>query len=133
MAMFVWDDKLKTNHPAIDIDHKKLVDLVNQLGDAMQSGKGKEVCGRVLSDLINYTKTHFAMEERLMATHRYAQANEHKAEHAKLLKEVADFKAKFDSGALTVTASLLTFLRDWLVKHISISDKALAAAIGAKI
>ncbi len=129
MAMFAWDDKLKTNHTAIDNDHKKLVDLVNQLADAMQAGKGKDVCGKVLNELINYTKTHFAMEERLMTTHLYPKAAEHRAEHTKLLKEVADFKTKFDSGALTVTASLLGFLRDWLVNHICQSDKALAAAL----
>lgn len=132
MAMFAWDDKLKTNHFAIDNDHRKLVDLVNQLGEAMQSGKGREICGKVLSDLIAYTKTHFAMEERLMDTHKYAKATDHKAEHAKLLKDVLEFKAKFDSGALTVTAGLLTFLRDWLIRHISQSDKVLAATIAAK-
>lgn len=132
MAMFILDDKLKTNHPTIDNDHKKLVDLVNQLADAMQSGKGKDVCGKVLNELINYTKTHFAMEERLMAVHQYAQTVEHKAEHTKLLKEVLDFKTKFDSGALMVTAGLLTFLRDWLIKHISMSDKALAANIAQR-
>lgn len=130
MPLFPWDDKLITRHPSIDSDHKKLVDLVNQLFDAMQSGKGKEACGRVLNELIQYTKTHFAMEERLMATHQYARTAEHKAEHAKLLKEVGDFKVKFDAGSLTVTASLLSFLRDWLINHISKSDKALAEAIG---
>lgn len=132
MAMFAWDDKLKTHHFAIDNDHRKLVDLVNQLGEAMQSGKGRDICGKVLNDLIAYTKTHFAMEERLMDTHKYAKAAEHKVEHAKLLKDVLEFKAKFDSGALTVTAGLLTFLRDWLIRHISQSDKVLAASIAAK-
>lgn len=129
MPLFPWDDKLKTNHPNIDSDHKKLVDLVNKLYDAMQAGKGKEACGQVLNELINYTKTHFAMEERLMAAHSYARTADHKAEHAKLIKEVSDFKAKFDAGSLTITASLLSFLRDWLVNHISKSDKALADSI----
>lgn len=132
MAMFAWDDKLKTNHPSIDIDHKKLVDLVNQLADAMQAGKGKDVCGAVLNNLISYTKTHFAMEERLMSQHGYANSAAHKAEHQKLLADVADFKTKFDAGSLTLTASLLAFLRDWLIKHISHSDKALANAIAAR-
>lgn len=129
MALFAWDDKFKTNHAIIDADHRKLVDLVNQLADAMQAGKGKDVCGKVLNDLINYTKTHFATEERLMTVHAYPRAAEHKAEHAKLIKDVMDFKVKFDSGALTVTSSLLGFLRDWLINHISHSDKALAAAL----
>lgn len=129
MPLFPWDDKLKTNHPNIDSDHRKLVDLVNKLFDAMQAGKGKDACGQVLNELVSYTKTHFAMEERLMATHGYARMAEHKAEHAKLIKDVSDFKTKFDAGSLTVTASLLSYLRDWLINHISKSDKALAESI----
>jgi len=132
MAMFPWDDKYKTNHLTIDTEHKKLVDLINQLADAMQAGKGRDICGKVLNELVSYTKTHFANEERLMAAHGYAKTAEHKAEHAKFVKEVGDFKAKFDSGALTVTAQLLNFLRDWLIKHILESDKALVAVIGSK-
>ncbi len=132
MALFPWDDKYKINHMVIDADHKKLVDLINQLADAMQAGKGRDVCGKVLNELVSYTKTHFATEEKLMAAHAYARMAEHKAEHAKFVKEVLDFKGKFDSGALTVTASLLTFLRDWLIHHIMNSDKALVQVIGNK-
>lgn len=132
MALFPWDDKYKTNHPVIDTDHKKLVELINKLADAMQAGKGRDVCGKVLNELVDYTKTHFATEEKLMAAHGYVNTADHKAEHAKFVKEVLDFKVKFDSGALTVTSSLLNFLRDWLIKHIMNSDKALVAAIGTK-
>lgn len=132
MAMFPWDDKYKTNHLTIDTDHKKLVELINQLADAMQAGKGRDVCGKVLNELVNYTKTHFANEEKLMAAHGYVKTAEHKAEHAKFVQEVADFKGKFDSGALTVTSSLLNFLRDWLINHILNSDKALVQAISRK-
>lgn len=132
MALFAWDDKLKTNHPVIDTDHRKLVDLVNQLAEAMQTGKGKEISGKVLNELIKYTTSHFATEERLMSAHNYVKAPEHKAEHAKLVKEVLDFKAKFEAGSITLNSSLLNFLRDWLINHIMHSDKALAAGIAGK-
>lgn len=132
MALFNWDDKLKTNHPVIDTDHKKLVDLVNQLADAMQTGKGKEASGKVLNELIKYTTSHFATEERLMATHNYVNTRDHKAEHAKLVKEVLEFKAKYEAGSITLNSSLLNFLKNWLINHIMNSDKALANAIAGK-
>ena len=129
MASIVWDDKFKTGNSKIDNEHRKLIDLINQLSGAMQAGKGKEVCGKVLGDLITYTKTHFAMEEQLMATHSYAKTTEHKAEHAKLVQEVLDFQTKFNAGAVTLSVSLFTFLKDWLVNHIMKSDMALAHGI----
>jgi len=92
-------------------------------------GKGKNVCGHVLDELIAYTRTHFAMEEQLMATHRYARALDHKTEHAKLVDEVLDFKSKYDAGTVTLSVSLLRFLVEWLTHHILESDKDLAQAI----
>ena len=132
MAMINWDDKYKTGNSKIDTEHKKLIDLINQLSDAMQAGKGKEVCGKVLGELINYTRTHFAMEEQLMATHGYAKTSEHKAEHTKLVKDVLDFQSKFDAGSITLSVSLFTFLKDWLINHILKSDMALAEGIATR-
>ena len=126
-----WDASLQTGHGRIDADHKKLVDLVNQLGDAMAKGQGKDVCGKVLAELISYTKTHFGMEEHLMSVHEYPKARAHKAEHDKLVQEVAAFKAKFDSGAVMLSISLLNFLKDWLGEHIKGSDKAFVGSLAA--
>jgi hemerythrin-like metal-binding protein len=132
MSLMTWDKNLETGHAGIDSDHKKLVNLVNQLADAMASGRGKDVCGKVLAELAAYTATHFAMEERLMAAQRYSKAVEHKGEHDKLVKEVLAFKAKFDAGSAMLTLSLLTFLKEWLGKHILGSDKALVAELAKK-
>lgn len=127
--MLEWNDKLMLGHSQIDRDHQRLVALINQLSDAMTGGKGKEVCGKVLDELIQYTRTHFAMEEQLMAAHRYAGAFEHKAEHAKLVNQVLEFKSKFDDGTATLSVALLRFLVDWLTHHILVSDKDLARTI----
>lgn len=129
MTMMEWGDRLKVGHSRIDADHQKLVGLLNQLSDAMSTGKGRELCAGVLSELIDYTRTHFAMEEQLMATHGYAQAAAHKAEHTKLVAEVLDFKKRLDGGTVTLSVSLLHFLADWLSHHILESDKALARGI----
>ena len=38
--LFVWDDKCNTGIEEIDRDHKGLVDLINDLYEAMQDGSG---------------------------------------------------------------------------------------------
>ncbi|MDD5247683.1 MAG: bacteriohemerythrin [Rhodocyclaceae bacterium] len=129
MAMMEWNDALKVGNRAMDGDHEKLVGLINELGDAMSAGRGKDVCQAVLDELVRYTQTHFAAEEALMSAHRYADAAGHKAEHARLVQHVRDFRDKFDAGTATLSVSLLHFLMQWLTRHILESDKAFAQGV----
>ena len=129
MVMMEWNEALKLGHSKIDRDHQKLIALINELGEAMAAGQGREVCGRVLAELIGYTKTHFAMEEHLMSQYQYAQSTAHMAEHAKLVREVLEFQGRYDAGTATLSVSLLHFLMEWLTHHILESDKALAKGI----
>ncbi len=129
MALIAWSPMLSTGVQEIDDQHKKLIDLVNKLNDAMRSGQGKEALGTVLADLVKYTVYHFGTEERLMGQHKYADAASHLAEHKKLVQDVSAFKAKFDSGNAMISTEIMTFLRDWLSKHIMQTDKKLGKAL----
>ncbi|HEX8964075.1 MAG TPA: bacteriohemerythrin [Rhodocyclaceae bacterium] len=128
-AMMEWNDSLKVGHGMIDRDHQRLVALINQLGEAMSAGQGKEACGAVLDELIDYTRTHFANEERLMAAHGYPDSAAHRAEHARLIEDVQEFRIKYASGTATLSVFLLRFLMEWLTHHIMQSDKKLAQAL----
>ncbi len=68
MAAFVWSDQYRVDIREIDEQHQRLFQLASGLNDAMGSGKGKEVLFRVFNELIAYTRTHFATEDRLMDT-----------------------------------------------------------------
>ncbi len=130
MALITWSNMFSTTISEQDNQHKKLIDLINQLNDAMQAGKGAAVMGKVLSELVNYTVFHFSYEEKLMALHKYEDTPAHKLEHSKFVQTAGDFKKKFDSGNAVVSAELMTFLRDWLTGHIMKTDKKLGLALG---
>jgi hemerythrin len=55
----------------LTIGTKKLVTPVNKLNDAVRAGKGQQIMGNNLDQLIDYTKTHFATEEQLMLIYMY--------------------------------------------------------------
>ena len=129
MAMMEWNDGLKVGHSLIDRDHRKLVALINALGDAMSTGQGKDVCGGILDELVNYTRTHFAMEERLMSEYGYADTAAHKAEHAGLVRDVIAFQRQYAAGTAMLSVSLLHFMMEWLTHHILESDQALAKSL----
>ena len=110
----------------IDTQHKRLFQLADQLHAAMTAGKGKEILSKTLADLIDYTKRHFASEERLMQRFHYPEYAKHKALHDKLTAQVVQFQQDFASGSVPVTIQLLQFLKDWLQHHIGETDRKIA-------
>lgn len=127
MALIVWDGSLTVGVTAIDSDHQRLVAYVNQLHEAMQAGRGRDVVGGVLKRLLDYTRTHFATEERLMQLHGYPHAEPHRIQHQTLVKEVVELERRFADGEAALTMKVMTMLKDWLSHHIQGSDKALGA------
>lgn len=123
MALMDWNKELSVNVKEIDAQHKKLVDLINQLYDAMKEGKGAVASGKILSDLVKYTVEHFASEEKLMKQHGYPGYAEQRKAHEDLTRQVIDFKSQYDKGSISLTPKLMTFLRGWLSNHILITDK----------
>ena len=123
MALITWGPMLAVGVKEIDDQHQKLIALINQLNDAMSSGKGKEALQSILNELVRYTQYHFSTEERLMAQHKYEFSATHKAEHVKFIADVSAFKGKFDSGNAMISSEIMNFLRDWLANHILKEDK----------
>ncbi len=132
MPLFQWTPELSVNVKEIDNQHKQLVNLINLLHDSMKSGKGKDVMGKVLNDLTDYTVYHFGTEERLFQKYGYIEYPQHKKEHDDLTKQVLDVKSKFEAGQTTVTIEVMNFLKDWLNNHIKHSDKKYSAFLNSK-
>lgn len=132
MALITWNEQLSVNIGKIDLQHKKLVELINRLCDAMQQGKGKEALGNVLSELKDYTVYHFNTEEKLFQEHGYPRYQLHKKEHDDLTKQVEELKDKFDKGDIMITIKVLNFLKDWLNQHITGSDKIYTPFLNSK-
>jgi hemerythrin len=123
MALINWSDSLSVNVKEIDLQHRKLIDMINELNEAMRVGKGKESLGKILNGLISYTATHFKQEERYFDKYGYPDTVNHKKEHVAFVKKVTDFKDGFENNNLAVTMEVMNFLSDWLKNHIKGTDK----------
>jgi len=121
--LFPWSDSYSVEIGIIDVQHKNLVKIVNDLHHAMVGGHGKEQLGKILSSLVSYTQAHFKTEENFMESHRYPEYANHKAEHDRLTRTVLDFQGKFQKNEVGLTLEVMDFLKDWLGKHIMGTDK----------
>ena len=124
--MFEWKPEYSVGIASIDGQHQNLFRLAEDLYAAMSAGQGKGALSRTLERLVQYTKVHFAQEERLMRLHGYPDFDIHIAEHRALTKQVLDFQADFESGRTFMTIQILNFFKDWLQKHIAASDQKYA-------
>jgi len=118
----VWTNDLYTGIDVIDNQHKRIVDYINQLEDAIAQANHVSV-GEVLDELVDYTLSHFAFEESLQNEAGYKMAKPHKAIHDMFTRRVGDFQIRHRAGE-NVAKELLTMLGTWLVHHIKRDDMA---------
>lgn len=132
MALITWDDKYSVEIPSIDAQHKKLIEIINTLHEAMSQGKGDKVLNQVMDELVQYTQTHFAFEEKLLMANAYPDIVNHKAEHEKLTQKVVEFQTMAKNGQIALSVSVNSFLKSWLLDHIAGFDKKYSALLKSK-
>jgi hemerythrin len=123
MPLIQWSKDLSVNVAEIDSQHQKLIQMINDLNDAMAQGKGKDVIGKTIDGLVGYTDTHFTFEEKYFEKFGYADTYRHRMEHVDFMKNVSVFKKDHQSGNVSLSIDVMNFLSDWLKKHIMVSDK----------
>ena len=69
--MIQWSEKMSVGNSRIDQQHKTLVEMVNNIYQAISKGKGDNVMEETLTQLITYTRTHFDYEEQFMQQINY--------------------------------------------------------------
>lgn len=122
-ALITWNDSYSVGVIEMDNQHKQLVTILNELYSAMQSQKSADIVGKVLKNLISYTEKHFSDEEEFMKRHSYPGIGSQTKEHKAFIDKIQSFKKDYDAGRTSMSVSITSFLKDWLVNHISISDK----------
>ena len=124
MALITWNDSLSVGVRSIDKQHGVLVELLNELYDAMTKGQAMCVTGRLLERLLRYARIHFSHEESLMQAAQYPGLALHQLQHHILARQVEDYYERLERGEIAVSVHLLHFLRDWLTQHIQKDDHA---------
>jgi hemerythrin-like metal-binding protein len=119
-----WTDEFSVGIKSIDTQHKKLVDMIKTLHNAIADGKATEVLDKIFSELLDYTNYHFSYEEELFKSYGYTDEEVHKKEHAELKNQLLKLKRMIDEGdSFMGEVLVLKFLQDWLLNHIMKSDK----------
>lgn len=123
-----WKAEYSLGIPHIDEQHKRLVFLINELNESLDSSDTHDSTLEVLLSLRDYTVYHFAEEERLMMEYNYPNLIAHREEHKLFIEDINDLCFDFKNGH-KITTKLLDFLKNWLIDHILGTDQDYAKSI----
>lgn len=122
MAFFEWKADYETGIGGIDEQHRRIVGLMNELFEAIRSGRADDVMKGIYVELLRYANYHFCLELKLFQKYHYADERRHIEEHNSFIRKVEtllinDFVAEKNHAIDT-----LHFLRSWFQEHMMKTD-----------
>jgi hemerythrin-like metal-binding protein len=125
MTFLDWSADYSVGVAIFDDEHKKLIAIINSLHEALQTGVNNETLDQISGSMVEYTMMHFRHEEMYFDDWAYPEAASHIEAHSQLRRQVFEYRKQIggaDSRALA--EAMLIFLRQWLIQHILVDDRA---------
>lgn len=130
-----WTNDLEVGIEEIDNQHKELFRKINELLDACNQAKGREVVGKIIDFLGSYVVEHFQCEEKYMMKYNYPELKSHQTHHAQFIQNFGELKAKFETDGPGAHIVILTnrVVVGWLNSHIRNVDRQMGAFLKTKV
>lgn len=123
MKIIQWNERISTNNFKIDNQHKKLIDIVNNLSELIKIDSNSKILNETLSELLKFSITHFKDEEELMRQTNYPELDQHIKKHKDFSLKIANFCSDVQNNKTNITEKLLEFLVNELMVHTNIDDQ----------
>ena len=120
-----WTQNLSVGVGLIDDQHKTWFEKAEKLFEAGKNHQAKEYIGELLHFLEDYTKKHFADEEKYMLSIQYPGYPVQKQAHAEFIRQLGKLRSDYDTsgGNILVILGANQLVVNWLTQHISNMDK----------
>ncbi len=120
-----WQSSFSIDIPKIDEQHKKWLDIYNNLNESIIQGLGKLFVENALKDFFEYTQYHFDEEEKLFVKHNYPKSEAHVLLHRNIIWTITHLSFDLAKGKNDTLLAIdtLAVLKKWLTGHILSADK----------
>ena len=122
MTIIKWDESLTLGIQEIDDQHKRLINMINELHLALEYGKSSDVILPVIERLKEYADRHFLDEERLFVDLDYPGVSDHKQEHVNFIAKIQDLNKQFSYNREFLAINIRDLLLTWFFHHIRTKD-----------
>jgi len=134
ITIFPWDDNFAIGIAKIDEQHKKLVDIINDLATQFTFHPDNIDLSIIFNELLDYTDYHFTTEEGIWHQTLANAENEekHQETHKKFIDAVKNLiDSQKDKSKDEVAENTLGLLVQWLITHILESDRFMVYKVKA--
>ena len=121
-----WDEAFSFGVPVIDDEHKRLMELTNDLYRQLKSGQEGEILAETFRRLRSYTAEHFDEENAYMLRTAYPDTEEHKRHHDQFIRRLDSLFERYASGDKSAGMDLMALMGSWWRRHIAGDDTELA-------
>ncbi len=118
MNMITWTKELDVHIESIDVQHRTMIAMINELQQAIDNRMPDVMIGSVLSKLIEYTRFHFEHEENCLIVGCYAKLHEHRCQHTELSRKLKEMEQAYHRGEAGIGPKVLKIMQGWMVNHI---------------
>ena len=130
MAQIEWTQEFSIGHETIDQEHELLVAQINRLYEELTLPLDSSTIESKLADIQADISAHFALEELLMQEANYAEFEDHKLDHERLLDQIQDMIFHFAEDPDNGREMLANTLSDWFSQHFKGFDARLHNQLG---
>lgn len=134
----IWSKNFEIGIPTIDTQHQKLVSLCNTFYQALLTARStgnnliwESSLVKALHDCSAYVQTHLHEEEMLMKAAGYSGYESHKKLHDTFILKILEMDKNFEHISLADAITFVTFLYDWIIRHIAHEDKLYVKSVAA--
>ena len=124
-TFFVWKDAFCLGLPGVDAEHQQFFEIMNRCALAARQGASPVTVQALLQELATYAGHHFRNEEAELDRVGYPELEAQRSEHRRFEQELERIRSLEHPSVLAA----LSFARDWLLQHVTGTDRRYVAWI----
>ncbi|MFA8435966.1 MAG: bacteriohemerythrin [Marinifilaceae bacterium] len=115
---YLWKKEYELDVKILDERHRKFLEIVNQVVDAINDEREKEELPSIFFKLMDYVENYFLTEEIYFKEYQFCDFEKHQEGHNSFVKRIAQFQDDHSQGKEAVAYELLGFLTWWIQDRI---------------
>ena len=123
MDLIKWRESYETGIHSMDIQHQKLIELINELYKALRKEESHESIEDVLVEMTTYADKHLEVEEGILEVNDYPDVANHIAIHQSYRDQLTSLMDKSKNDHEAAVQDTYIFLRQWWLGHIVAEDQ----------
>lgn len=130
--MITWNDSMTTGVPAIDAQHKELIQRYNTFAEALSNSLlARDEAGKMLDFLQFYAVWHFEREEQYFDEYKCPFAEQNKCAHADFIQQFGAFYEEWQTEGMDTDLIQETFAAfgNWIENHICKIDVQIRSCV----